>query len=403
MDQQQTKNPGAYQQPQAAPSSHEQPPAPPSSHSTFQWILLLQPLICLEWSSPVASLVGQSPLLCALSSCELLSGMPNLQVARRICVNDIAVPVKEVTLAWIDPFNVDPPDRPDPDDKLSVSLVALKVTVYNQWLVKALELPNDGWRRYATKVGLLKEIQQKIRVKKVLPGRANRLPKNSKYLLPLEVRGKVLWFQNTSMCVVLAVRDEALGDLQWFLEELHKELQTKISGEADAGPDDPQPTADDLQVPVSECLKTIKEHAGCYSATWLPSKLSFRVKRKGDNAMKDFRIQRLKKKKVEAEKRDCKQVLDNQFHDAIPLIQDLLSALPGAAASPNSSAPLEDMSQESGLEVMADSDAGNNGDTANATAPAPAEDLVSDAPAAAPAPPAPRPRRKIMRGKQGAS
>ena len=49
------------------------------------------------------------------------------------------------------------------------------------------------------------------------------MPRNHKTLLPLQVRGKILWCENNSRCVILALKQgREVERLQWFTNELHK-------------------------------------------------------------------------------------------------------------------------------------------------------------------------------------
>ena len=51
------------------------------------------------------------------------------------------------------------------------------------------------------------------------------MPRSRKSLLLLQVRGKILWFENTSRCVVLALQQgREVEHLQWFMNEPRKDI-----------------------------------------------------------------------------------------------------------------------------------------------------------------------------------
>ena len=85
-----------------------------------------------------------------------------------------------------------------------------------------------------------------------------------KSLLPLKVRGKILWFENNSHCVVLTLKQgEEAGQLLWFPEQLHKDI-----GDLQAAPNDLElksrkmEVLEDLEEIVNNSLKDLCEHVG---------------------------------------------------------------------------------------------------------------------------------------------
>ena len=329
--------------------------------------------------------------------------MATFKVSWRLCVNDHAVPVESVSLPWMDPFELT--SDLDLDEEIAVNLVNLKATGKTTWIEKALNLPARGWLKNMQIVPLILEIQDRIRNRKPKAGSVARLPRNDKHLLPFEIRGKILWFQNTSRTVVLAVKDESLGDLEWFLQELHKDLQNL----ADEKDDElairrmaSQPIPEDIQVEVNEGLETIRESSACLSVNWLQSRSCFRITRKSDNVVRHCCVKSLKKGRLEAEEHNNTEILQRMFASVTQEIMEFLSGHAGEVASSSQQHPAPDSeskSPEAGPAKAPEADL--------AEAPAAAADLDE-----APADPAPegsldgpglaprQPRRKALRGKQ---
>jgi len=326
--------------------------------------------------------------------------MSGIQVKRSLGVNDYVVPVEEVSVPWGDPFNL----ASHEDENMTVSLVNFKATGKHLWLEAALNVPARWWVRHRHQIPLLLEIQNQIRETRPKAGAAVRLPRNSKYLLPLQVRGKVLWFQNVSSTVILAVRDEALQDLGWFLEQIKEDL--KETPEDDAPPEAPalqrESIPEALKTPVQESLQTLREHAACSSVSWLQSKLSFRVKRKHDKVLQDFRIPSLHKKMRECREHDNKEVLDRQFTSVMPKILEFLSASAAELAASSHPQPLENLAHsgepQEAAGVLADGPAADlaevpAADIAEASAAHGPPAALADGPAGEPADAPAAPRR----------
>ena len=244
-------------------------------------------------------------------------------------------------MPFIDPYNL----SIETEDFLTVSLVSFKAGDAMAWLTKALKMPGGRWWRYhQNRFPLLLEITQLIRDKKVTKGCAGRMPRNHKSLLPLQVRGKVLWFQNDSRFVTLAIRDgkgedeaDAFAYVHWFLQELSKDFESPAFKEAPV--EEPAehkgvraPVPEDLQDIVTETLKTLTEHHPCLSARYFHSRLSIRVQRRNDKVSQDFRVKGLKRKRDEAAEQDSQDLIKRQFDLAV---QSAISFL-------DSEAPAED-------------------------------------------------------------
>ena len=274
---------------------------------------------------PCGSSLYPCPSLSAIL--RALQHMAMLHVARRLCVNDCAVPTEDTELSFVDPYGL----ASEPDEALAVSLVDLKATANITWLQQAFKLPARWWVRNHHRVPLVLEIQKLIRDQKATKGGQARLPRNHKSLLPLQVRGKILWFMNDSRSVVLAVRNERLDDFHWFLQELVKDVQEHVLGQDD----DQEPAGrrkgggeipEDLQDPVHETLQTLREHPQCLSAVWMPARLSFRVHRKSDKSMKELRVKDLKRKRSQAAETNNQTLVKNQFDMLVPEASEFLDS-----------------------------------------------------------------------------
>lgn len=278
--------------------------------------------------------------------------MPVLEVKRRLCFNDCAVPAEEQDLSVLDPYNL----SNETDDNLSVSLVNFKASGNMTWLQKGLELSSRWWVLNHHRIPVLQEILNLIRNQKPKKGAAVRMPKNHKNLLPLQVRGKVLWFQNDSRCVILAVKkgQEALDDFQWFLQELSKDIE-----DLEEVPEEPvvgvghkeirAPIPEDIQDVVNESLQTIRDHPQCLSTVFLQSRSSIRVQRKNDKATKDLRVKDLKRKRAESAEQDNQDIVKRQFDLVVQSAISFLDPQVLAGAASSNQAPADPGNDAQGL------------------------------------------------------
>jgi len=153
-----------------------------------------------------------------------------------LCLNGSAVPVETQTLAFVDPYCL----AEEPDELLPVSLVRFSATGDLNWLHQGLVLPRRWWLQNHFRVPLIQEILGLIEDKKPKRGSQVLLPRNHKNLLRLPVRGKILWFENNSRCVIVALKQgREVEHLQWFMDELHKDIwNLGESSEVSDGPED---------------------------------------------------------------------------------------------------------------------------------------------------------------------
>ena len=213
--------------------------------------------------------------------------MAVLEVKRCLCVNDHAIPGsgEEHLLVCLGDSEV-----------MKVRLVSLKGTGSATWLTQALGLPARWWSQNHHRVPILLKVLELIRDGKPTRGAAVRMPRQHNRLVQLHIRGRDLWFQNRSECVVLAIRDglEGLEDLFFFLKELRTDIQEQQLVEVSRAPVDPPP--EHLMKDLDEARQTVENHHRCASAVFLPSRRCLRVVRNTDKATKELRVKCLNKK-----------------------------------------------------------------------------------------------------------
>ena len=193
----------------------------------------------------------------------------------------------------------------------------------------------------------MQEILALIKNKKAKQGNNALMPRNHKNLLPLQVRGKILWFENNSRSVILALQQgREVERLQWFTSELHKDIRNLVvDPEVSYGPENQAGAghknnklklSEDVENLVKESLEQLRDHPQSLSAVYLTSRRSFRVSRKKDKGSKIIRVKAMKRKQAEALEQKDHQPLKRQFSFAVQAcIEFLESAEPGAAASSN--------------------------------------------------------------------
>ena len=117
---------------------------------------------------------------------SLLPGMAAFDIQRALCVNNVVVPATRGVHATLDPYDL----SPSISDCLHVSLVHFKAQ--DPWMVRTLQnCTTKWWIKNCMRVPLLQEVAELIRAKKSKKGGA---PRFADAILPLQVRGKVLWF-----------------------------------------------------------------------------------------------------------------------------------------------------------------------------------------------------------------
>ena len=184
----------------------------------------------------------------------------------------------------------------------------------------------------------MQEILGLIKNKKVKQeGEEVLMPRNRKNLLLLQVRGKILWFENNSHCVILALQQgREVEQLQWLMNELHKDIGILNVERATGHTNNKLKLSKDVENLVKESLEQLREHPQSLSAGYMTWRNSFRVRRKKDNGNKIIRVKDLKRIQAEALGQEDQQPLKWQFSFAVQAcIEFLESAEPGAATSSN--------------------------------------------------------------------
>lgn len=241
--------------------------------------------------------------------------MPPFTLKYRMCLNDLAVPFVERSLAFHDLHNLAEGDI----ENQEFLILSLKASADVRWLERAFDLPARWWINHHGSVPLLLEIRQAIETKKVKSGGGSRLPKLPTAIVAIHIREKVILVQNQTLFLSLAFKPgEEIEALQWFLEELEKDIE-KLQNKA--APQTTQEQDDDTQEPprfskqqkhrvgheehqvVQASLNKLLEHSECLRASFLSSRGSFRVIKK-DKSSSEFLVSGLMKKRKVAQNRD---------------------------------------------------------------------------------------------------
>ena len=207
------------------------------------------------------------------------------------------------------------------------------------WLVKCLGQTNRWWVTEGHCLPLMKEIRKSIPM-------GQRL---GSFVLSIEVRGKKLLVLSNPHKMSLAFEKAEFQTLEWFIEELKKDLRT-----APEHPDEP-PTKTrlkqdqgDLQELIEDALQNLQNHSNCERAWCLKSRNSIKVRATSTRLSKTFLIKNLTKKTRAANIRqdaESHQELQDIFINAATLAIEFLDAEGGGAAS--SSRTREDPSGDS--------------------------------------------------------
>jgi hypothetical protein len=246
--------------------------------------------------------------------------MAAIDVSISLCLNKYAVPLVEEILGFVDPYNL----SDDADEELPVSLVNFNATGDKAWLNSGLEKDARWWVRNAHRVPLLGEVLMLIMNQKVKKGADVLMPRRHQSLMPLQVRGKILWFKNNARCVTLALKQgHEVEQFKWFIKELKKDLENLPNEEPEAKKLSKVEILKEIHDPVENALKTLRDHPGCSRANYVPSRMAFRLLR-ADNATMDIRVKNLKRKRAEALQHEEQEGLSRQFDLALQACVDFL-------------------------------------------------------------------------------
>lgn len=239
-------------------------------------------------------------------------------VKERLCVNDIAVPLEEHTLDFVDLHNLKDGD----EENLEFLLLHCKATSNMGWLESALKLKARWWVNNSNKVPLLIEIRKAIETKKVRSGGGVRLPKCAKSIVALEIRDQVIYAVNNPMYVTFAFKPgESTSGVQWLLEELQKDIEVlKMPGASSSSMKrSKSEVTDEEDEFVQQSLESIRNHAQCRRVCFQRSRNSFMIVKK-DNSSSEISIPKLEKQRKVALSREHEESWDkveNSYQQAV--------------------------------------------------------------------------------------
>ena len=225
----------------------------------------------------------------------------------------MAVPVEEKTLSWMDPYQE---AQGEEEESLKVLLVPFKASGNMDWLEKGLGFLARWWMKNHHRVPLICEVLELLKKQRPSQGAQRLLPKQASSILPLRIRGKVLWFQNQLRYVVLALKTgEEAASLQHFLDELLKDVESLSEQDADRKQQKRQVPEEETQV-VERALEILRDHSACRSAKFFPSRSCFQVVLQ-NKTCEEFRVKDLTKKRKESLNQDDSSGIETVFDKAV--------------------------------------------------------------------------------------
>ena len=266
-------------------------------------------------------------------------------VKERLCVNDIAVPLEEHTLDFVDLHNLKDGD----EENLEFLLLHCKATSNMGWLESALKLKARWWVNNSNKVPLLIEIRKAIETKKVRSGGGVRLPKCAKSIVALEIRDQVIYVVNNPMYVTFAFKPgESTSGVQWLLEELQKDIEVlNMPGASSSSMSmkrSKSDVTDEEDEFVQQSLESIRNHAQCRRVCFQRSRNSFMIVKK-DNSSSEISIPKLEKQRRVALSREHEESWDkveNSYKQAVSCALQFLESGEGIIAPlDNGHAPVD--------------------------------------------------------------
>ena len=137
--------------------------------------------------------------------------------------------VKQTLLA-IDPYGfAEGLEHLNLEEEMEADLVSFKGSAEHVWIHQALGLPTKWWVLHSSKIPLLLEIRELIKAKKASQGSSSRLPQQQGCLVLLKVRNRILFIQNSTTQMSLALAgslENKTGTLDWFLKEWEKDIKS---------------------------------------------------------------------------------------------------------------------------------------------------------------------------------
>ena len=285
------------------------------------------------------------------------------RLAHKVCLNNSIVPLESKVMEFDNIHGIDGVSLEQQEQ--TFSFLALKATDSGEWLSKVFQpdltkkkMARRWWSEIVS-LPLLQEIRQAIAKSKSTKGSTARLPKRPNIVVAIEIRGQAILVLNQTRNISLAFQPgQELEGLQWFLEELEKDLgpgldlhknldenleQEDLEEESPDEEDEQKNQVDllDLQLQTKH-LQALRGHEQCLRASWPPSKPCYRVVNK-DKSIKEFFVPCLKKRRVEFVHHGDLQVLETikanhetAYQEALRWLNQFLDRPSGSAAASSS-------------------------------------------------------------------
>ena len=260
--------------------------------------------------------------------------MPILNLEKKWCFNDVAVPLKAHMCDLEDVTKI---TETGDEEMQSFNLLDIRAGADIRWFSKPLEIDRLFWRKNHRKLPLIKEIKEAIAQGKSLKGGLARMPRRPDVVVPINVRGRVVLVMNSSHSLALAPKtDDEEDHITWFLVEIQKDIQqcknkdgSSSSNQSDEPPEDlvdlhsSQESSGQKRTKrakicteresavIKEALTELQGHSHCSVECFLKSRHSFKVTRKSDKTAKQYRIRSLNLKRKEAHRRSDDLTLES--------------------------------------------------------------------------------------------
>ena len=259
-------------------------------------------------------------------------------VQQKWCLGECALPL---TVGNVDLVEFDGVNFQTLQAESDVFILSLTATGNKEWLVKCLGKTNRWWVTEGHCLPLMKEVRKSIPISRKGLGTC---------VLAIEVQGKKLLVLSNPHKLSLAFEKAEFQTLEWFIEELKKDLRTAAEHPAEEPPTRKRLKQDegDYQELIEEALQNLQNHSNCERAWFFKSRNSLKVLATSTRLSKTFVLKRFNKKVRAAsimQDAESKQELQDMFLDAATLAIQFLDAEGGGAAS--SSRPREDPSGDS--------------------------------------------------------
>ena len=156
--------------------------------------------------------------------------MSLLHLEFRLCLNDIAVPLRRQICDFRDSNKL---TQTANEDQQLFWVLDIKCTSDVLWMTKALGLSVRYWTTNYIKLPLIKELKEAILNGKPKHGAVSRLPRLPQVVVAVNVRGLVVCVLNNSKSLTLAMKiNEEKEVMEWFLKEIEKDIQNLVKKRA---------------------------------------------------------------------------------------------------------------------------------------------------------------------------